>query len=108
MKIINTAKFLKMPIEAQNLYFHLGLRADDDGIVEAFPVMRMLGSSEDTLILLHDKKFIRVLNDDFITYIIDWLEHNTLRADRKIDSMYKNLLIESIPDVRLLEAKPKA
>ena len=29
LKIINTAKFLKLPIEAQNLYFHMGLRADD-------------------------------------------------------------------------------
>jgi len=107
MKIINTAKFLKLPIEAQNLYFHLGLRADDDGIVEAFPVMRMLSSSDDTLILLHSKEFIRVLNDDFITYIVDWLEHNNLRADRKTDSIYKNLLVKIMPNVKLLESKPR-
>ena len=108
LKIINTAKFLKLPIESQNLYFHLGLRADDDGIVEAFPVVKMLGSSEDSLLLLHDKEFIRIINDDLITYITNWLEHNKLRADRKTDSIYKSLLVEIMPDVKFLESKSKA
>ena len=35
-RIINSAKFLKMPVSTQCLYFHLGLNADDDGIVEAY------------------------------------------------------------------------
>jgi len=107
IKIINTAKFLKLPVEAQNLYFHLIIRADDDGIVEAFPILKTLGSSEESLILLHKKELIRVLNEDLIIYITDWLEHNNIRADRKIDSRYKDLLIQTIPYVRLLESKPR-
>lgn len=108
VKIINSARFLKMPIDAQNLYFHLGIRADDDGIVEAFTVMRLIGSTEDNLKVLHAKGFVRILNDDLVTYITDWLEHNQIRPDRKINSIYKDLLIQIIPDVQLLESRERA
>jgi uncharacterized membrane protein (Fun14 family) len=108
IKIINSAKFLKMPAETQNLYFHLGLRADDDGIVEAFTVMRLIGATEDSLKLLHAKGYITVLNEDLVSYINDWNEHNKIRADRKIDSIYKDLLIQMLPDIKLLEPKQRA
>jgi len=108
LNIINSARFLRMPIDAQNLYFHLGLRADDDGIVEAFSVMRLIGSSEDNLRLLHAKSFVHVLNDDLVTYITDWSEHNQIRPDRKINSIYQNLLIQIIPEVKLLEPRERA
>jgi len=108
IKIINSARFLKMPSEIQNLYFHLALKADDDGIVEAFTVMRIINASEDSLKLLHVKGFVHVLNDDFVTYITDWNEHNKIRSDRKIDSVYKNLLVQILPDVKLLETRPRA
>jgi uncharacterized FlgJ-related protein len=104
INIINSARFIKLPIDAQNLYFHLGLRADDDGIVEAFPVMRMIGSNDDNLKLLHVKQFVRILNDDLVSYITDWKEHNNIRSDRKIDSIYKDLLVEILPEIKLLEA----
>lgn len=107
LNIMNSARFLKMPADTQNLYFHLTIRADDDGIVEAFPVMRMVGSSEDNLRVLHAKQFIHVLNEDLVTYITDWREHNNLRADRKIDSIYKDLLIKILPEVEILEPKAR-
>ena len=59
--IINSAKFLKMPSETQALYFHLGLNADDDGVVEAFSVMRAIGVSEDSLKILVAKDFVTEL-----------------------------------------------
>jgi hypothetical protein len=108
LKIINTSKFLRLPSDTQNLYFHLGLRADDDGIVEAYPVMNTIKASEDSLKLLHAKDLIKVLNDDLITYITDWSEHNTIRADRKVDSIYKDLLVQILPDVKLKESKQRA
>jgi uncharacterized phage protein (TIGR02220 family) len=92
--IISSASFIKMPPSSQMLYFHLGLNADDDGVVEAFPVMRMVGASEDDLKILAAKKFVTILNDDFVSYINDWLEHNLIRKDRKIDSKYKELLVQ--------------
>lgn len=106
--IIESARFLKMPIESQVLYFHLGLRADDDGVVEAYPVLKILGTAEDALRVLVAKQFIKILNEDLVTYIIDWNEHNTIRADRKVDSIYKNLLIQMLPDAKPKEPKPRA
>jgi len=106
--IISSARFLKMPTDSQNLYFHLGLNADDDGIVEAYSVMRIIGSNEDNLRVLVSKGFVKVLNEDLVSYITDWKEHNLIRADRKIDSIYKNLLLKLVPDVEILKAKERA
>ena len=48
VRIANSAKFLQMPTETQLLYFHFVMRGDDDGVVEAYPIMKMLGLPEDT------------------------------------------------------------
>ncbi|MDH2474281.1 hypothetical protein [Clostridium perfringens] len=108
IKIIDSAKFLKMPSSTRLLYYDLGMRADDDGIVEAFNVLRMTGATEDDLRVLASKGYIKVLNEDLVTYILDWQEHNKIRADRKIDSLYKDLLLQIIPEVKLVERKQRA
>lgn len=105
-KIIDSARFIKMPISSQCLYFHLIAKGDDDGVVEAFNVMRMVGATEDDLKVLVAKGFVIVLNEDLVSYITDWKEHNLIRADRKIDSIYKDLLLQVVEDVDLLEKKP--
>ena len=97
-----------MPPSTQALYFHLGLHADDDGVVEGYNVMLQTGSTEDDLKILTAKGFVTILNDDFVTYINDWRENNRIRADRKIDSIYKDLLIKMIPDVKIQHAKARA
>lgn len=107
-RIIESGKFLKMPISSQALYFHLGMHADDDGIVEAFKVMRMTGFNEDDLRVLSSKEYIQILNEDLVTYLIDWNEHNYIRADRKTDSIYQNLLIKMIEDVEIKEKKERS
>ena len=33
LDVIDTDNFLDMPLSAQGLYFHLGMRADDDGFI---------------------------------------------------------------------------
>lgn len=97
-----------MPTSTQCLYFHLGLHADDDGIVEAYPILNSIGATEDDLKILVAKNFVNVLNEDLVTYITDWKENNKIRADRKIDSIYKDLLLQVIPEVEILEKKPRA
>ena len=67
--IVKSARFLKMPPTTQNLYFHLIMNADDDGVVEAFPIMRMVGATEDDLKILMDKVFVYLLNDDLVAYV---------------------------------------
>lgn len=108
IRLINSARFLKMPISSQALYFHLGLMADDDGIVEAYNVIKTVGCTEDDLKILVAKDFVQVLNEDLVAYIKDWGENNSIRPDRKIDSIYKDLLVSVNPDVKLLEKRPRA
>lgn len=77
---------------SQALYMHLVMNADDDGVVEAFSVMRLAAATEDNLQELADRKFIRLLNEDLVAHILDWDENNKIRSDRKRDSIYKDLL----------------
>lgn len=107
-RITNSARFIKMPLSSQALYFHLGLHADDDGVVEAFSIMRQTGAVEDDLRILVAKGFVSVLNDDLVTYITDWNENNKIRADRKVDSIYKDLLLKIMPTAELKQSKPRA
>ncbi len=91
--VTQTQKFLRLPLETQALYFHLIQNADDDGVVEAFPVVRMIGSSEDSLGLLVIKQFIKPLNDEMVYFLTDFREQNTIRRDRYTPSVYKDLLV---------------
>lgn len=106
--ITSSSRFLKMPSSTQALYFHLGMQADDDGVVEAYSVMRLTGAAEDDLRLLAAKGFVVVLNEDLVTYIVDWTKHNKIRSDRKVDSVYKDLLQQRVPDVKLIEPRERA
>lgn len=107
-RVVASARFLKMPISTQCLYFHLGLNADDDGIVEAYTTIKQIGATEDDLKVLVAKGFCKVLNEDLVTYITDWRENNKLRADRKIDSIYKDLLLQMVPDADVQQARRRA
>ncbi len=106
--ITQTHRFLQMPLEVQALYFHLIQNSDDDGIVEAFPIVRMIGASEDSLKLLQAKAFIKPLNDEMIFYIIDFHEQNVIRADRKVNSIHLDLLKKDIPNAEIIEPKQRA
>ena len=83
---------------SQALYMHLVMNADDDGVVEAFSIMRLAAATEENLQELADRKFIRILNEDLVAHILDWDENNKIRADRKRDSIYKDLLEQSEAD----------
>ena len=106
--VVESARFLKMPLSSQALYFHLGLNADDDGVVEAYSVLRLTNTNEDDLKVLCGKGFVTLLNTDLVTFINDWRINNGLRADRKKDSLYQKLLLKVIPDVQLLEKKERS
>lgn len=63
-RVTESTRFLKMPATSQNLYFHLGMHADDDGVVEAYPVMRLTRATEDDLEILISKGFASMITDD--------------------------------------------
>jgi hypothetical protein len=83
-----------MPSTARLLYYDLGMSADDDGIVEAFTVMRTTGAAEDDLRVLATRGFVSVLNDDLVSFIRDWSINNQVRKDRYHPSVYAGLLVK--------------
>ena len=59
LNLIDTDLFLEMPISSQNLYFHLGMRADDEGFVgNPKKIIRTIGANEDDLRVLITKNFV--------------------------------------------------
>ncbi|MDD7260781.1 MAG: hypothetical protein PUH34_11355 [Eubacteriales bacterium] len=90
--IIGSARFLRMPPSSRLLYYDLGMEADDDGCVEAFAVMRKTGAAEDDLRVLASKGFLKVLNDDLVSVILDWKTNNYIQKDRYHPSIYAKLL----------------
>lgn len=80
--VVESARFLKMPVSSQNLYFHLVMNADDDGIVEAYSVINLIRANEDDLRVLHARGFVRILNEDLVTYVMDWREQNKIRPNQ--------------------------
>lgn len=90
--IIDSDSFLDMPLSAQSLYFHLSMRADDDGFVNSPKrIQRMIGASEDDLKLLLAKSFILAF-DTGVIVIKHWRINNWIRADRKISTTYTDEL----------------
>ena len=85
--IVNSARFLRMQPNARLLYYDLGMNADDDGVVEAFTVLRMTGASEEDLYELEQRGFVSILNDDLVTYISDWKKNNYIQNDRYHESI---------------------
>lgn len=82
MDVVNTDIFLDLPISSQALYFHLGMRADNDGFVSSPKrVTAMIGANQDDLKLLIAKGFILQF-DSGIIVITHWKVNNYLRADR--------------------------
>ena len=92
--VVGSARFLRMPSTSRLLYYDLGMQADDDGIVEAFSVMRTTGATEDDLRVLASKGFVCVLNEDLVTYISDWDRNNYIQKDRYRPSIYSELLVQ--------------
>lgn len=88
LDVINTDLFLDMPISAQCLYFHLGMRADDDGFVSApKQIARMVLCSQDDMRILVSKGFIIPFESGVIV-IRHWKRHNYIQSDRYKKTAY--------------------
>lgn len=94
--IIDSDAFLDMPLSAQALYFHLSMRADDDGFINnPKKIQRAIGASDDDCKLLILKKFIIAFESGVIV-IKHWKIHNYIQKDRYKPTIYqeeKNELI---------------
>ena len=87
--IIDSDAFLEMPSSSQMLYFHLSMRADDDGFVNnPKRIMRMIGAGEDDLKLLFVKRFL-IWFESGVVVIKHWKIHNYIQKDRYTKTMYQ-------------------
>ena len=87
--IIDSDAFLDMPMSAQALYFHLAMRADDDGFLNnPRRIQRTVGASDDDLKLLLMKNFILAFETGVIV-IKHWRIHNYIQKDRYKPTVYQ-------------------
>ena len=80
--IIDSDSFLDMALSTQALYFHLSMRADDDGFINSpKKISKMIGASDDEMKILMAKKFI-IGFESGIVVIKHWKIHNYIQKDR--------------------------
>ncbi len=88
--IIDSDAFLEMPQSTQLLYFHLSMRADDDGFINnPKSIMRNVGCKEDDFKVLAGKKFL-IPFESGVVVIKHWKIHNYIAKDRYHETKYKN------------------
>ena len=86
--IIDSDAFIDMPLSTQALYFHLSMRADDEGFINnPRKIQRMIGASDDDLKVLIMKRFI-IPFESGIVVIKHWKIHNYIRNDRFKPTVY--------------------
>lgn len=97
-QLIDSDLFLNLPISTQNLYFHLCMRADDDGFVgNPQRIQKLIGVSDIDYKLLLAQKFILEFESGVIV-ITHWKMHNYIRKDRYTPTIYieeKKLITEN-------------
>jgi hypothetical protein len=87
--IIDSDAFLDMPLSAQALYFHLSMRADDEGFISnPKKIMRMIGASNNEIEILLAKRYLLSF-DSGIVVIKHWRIHNYIQKDRFKSTLYK-------------------
>ena len=86
--IVDSDAFLDMPQTTQNLYFHLNIRADDEGFLNSpRRIMKIIGSNKNDLEILLAKNYLIAFESGVIV-IKHWKLHNSIRKDRLKKTLY--------------------
>ena len=97
LDIVDTDKFLDMPVSARCCYYELLVRADDEGFIgNPRKLLRMLNYSDDDLKLLCLKGFI-IPFDSGVIVLTHWKMQNNIRSDRFTPTTFreeKSLLMQ--------------
>ena len=90
LSVVDTDRFLEMPISSRLLYYELGMRADDDGFVDNWKkILMFTGLKEDDMKVLISKQFIIPFESGVIV-IRHWRLNNYLQKDRTKPTIYQN------------------
>lgn len=96
ISVVDSDAFLSLPATAQNLYFHLNMRADDDGFIDSpKKIMRIVGASDGDMQQLLQKRYL-IAFESGVLVIKHWRMHNTLQSDRKISTNYQEELSQLV------------
>ena len=88
--IIDSDAFLDMPTTSQLLYFHLSMRADDEGFINnPKSIMRNVRCNDDDMKVLITNKFI-IPFESGVVVIKHWKIHNYIAKDRFKETKYKD------------------
>lgn len=89
LDVVDTDKFLDMPATSQNLYFHLGMRADDDGFVSSpRKITKLVNCGNDDLNVLVSRGFVLPVGDGIVV-ITHWKQNNYIQKDRYKPTIYQ-------------------
>jgi len=87
--VLDSDKFMDMPPESQALYFHLAMKADDEGFTSGpNKTLKMLGLGREHLQELVECGFIYLFASG-ICLIRHWHLHNAIRKDRSTETIYQ-------------------
>ena len=87
--IVESDAFLDMPTTARLLYYDLGMRADDDGFINApKKIIRETGASQEDLDILIKKKFLIAFSNGVVV-VKHWRMNNYIQKDRYNETKYK-------------------
>lgn len=93
LDVVDTDMFLEMPASTQALYFHLSMRADDDGVVSSpKKIVKIVGCAMDDLRLLVTKGYV-IPFDNGVVVVTHWnINNNQIRSDRYKASRYQDVI----------------
>ncbi|MDE5855279.1 MAG: conserved phage C-terminal domain-containing protein [Ruminococcus sp.] len=105
--IIDSDAFLDMPMSTQLLYFHLAMRADDDGFINnPKKIQRMVGCSDDDIKMLILKQFILPFESGIIV-IKHWKIHNYIRNDRYKPTRFEEKELVTLDENMVYQMSPE-
>ncbi len=82
LDVVDTDDFVELPIAAQALYFHLGMRADDDGFVSSpKKITKMVNCTLKDLNTLIEAGYL-IPFESGVVVIRDWKVNNYIQKDR--------------------------
>lgn len=96
--IVGSDAFFDMPATSQLLYFHLGMRCDDDGFVNPSVTMRMTGASKNDLDVLIGKRFLLPFNNGVMV-----IKHHRINNNWDARDSRRTLYTEEIKTLLIKE-----
>lgn len=89
IKLVSSDAFLNMPISAQCLFFHLCIRADDEGFVDRVKsIIKQCGATDEDIEVLKKKRYILTFPESNVIVIKHWKLHNIIDADEFEPTVY--------------------